>query len=77
MLTVNLAQRDSVAIKGVAEPQQCGSAVQWNAFPWVSTRQIGFTDRPVFMRRFGAHMEGSQVILQVVCFGFEWQSCVH
>lgn len=70
MLTVSLAQEDFVAISGVAEPQQCDRATYCKTFSCVSTIRMGIVDRPTSIRRFGADVDGSQVILHGVCFGF-------
>jgi hypothetical protein len=61
MLTASLAQEAFVAIRGVAEPQQCERAMYWRAFSCVSTRRMGFVDRLTSMRRSGADTDGSPI----------------
>lgn len=73
MLTASFAQVDFVAFKGVAEPQQCERATYWKALSCVSTMRIGFVDRPTSMSRFGADIDGSQMVLHDECFGFARQ----
>jgi hypothetical protein len=75
-LTASLAHEALVAVRGVAEPQQCESAIYWKALPCVSIRRIGFVDRPTSMRRFGAETDDSQVTLQAVCFEFARHPCM-